>query len=73
MTGSSCKMHNVSDTTSDESYDCRASALNSLDVLKSNTTQYFIQQCNANTINTAISKKIANFKTRIVTKKDTTK
>ena len=68
MTGSSCKMHNVSDTTSDECYDCRASALNSLDVLKSNTTQYCIQKCNASTINTAISNQIADFKTKIVTK-----
>ena len=68
MTGSSYKMHNITDTISDECYDCCASALNNIVVLKSNTTQHFIQKCNANTINTAISQKVADFKTKIVTK-----
>ena len=68
MTESSYKMRNVRDTISDDCYDCCASALNSLVVLKSNTNQYFIQKCNANAIITAISKNMADLKTKIVTK-----
>ena len=63
-------MNNVNYTISDECGDCCASVLSSFAVLRLNTTQYFLKKRNANTINTAICKKIADLKTKIVIKLD---